>query len=424
MFNNYSSTLKHNTTLNKCGLRVSLGINVMSLKQFVILVLLLSIYSLVGAQTSITLHDSLTAAIEKQSNGISKKKQKLAFNADNLDWLDGSPSASLMYLDSQDSLGTTETEISLNLPIKSPFLRKVEKSLSSNIEALRVNAQKQYALYLSGLIRNILWDIRAEQVSAAIVTKKQEILLALSEQYSDLAAVQAIPRYLSLIVQKEYNDQKILLLQHHQNINRLTAKYQRLTGLRELPSDIIEKAPELNLLNVSAHPDVLALDAAYQSTEQSLLSGSKKTAAWNVQVTGKRVETPSYSENQIGLGIEVPLTIGNKLSTIQQSQYLNATTEYNIARSKLINQLADAQAALLQEFEFLKQKQNLLDSGKSNVLDLARAMQELRGANAPDQEFYIRTLLNTVDSEKDIELNLIQVNRQIALMRQAAGLTL
>jgi hypothetical protein len=403
---------------------VKLGIDVMSLKQFIILVLLLNTYSFSGAQTSITLHDSLTAAIEKQSNSISKKTQRLASSADKLAWLDGSPSASLMYLDSQDSLGTTETEVSLNLPIKSPFLREVEKSLSSNIEALRVNAQKQYALYLSGLIRSILWGIRAEEVSAVAVTKKQEILLALSEQYSDMAAVQAIPRYLSLIVQKEYNDQKILLIQHHQNINSLKAKYQRLTGLRDLPHDITETVPELNLLNVNAHPDVLALDAAYQNTEQSLLSGSKKATAWNVQVTGKRVETANYSDNQLGLGIEVPLTIGNKLSNIQQSQYINATTEYNIARSKLINQLADAQATLLQEYEFLKQKQDLLDSGKSNVYALAAAMQELRGANAPNQEFYLRTLLDTVDSEKDIELNLIQVNRQIALMRQAAGLTL
>jgi len=51
-------------------------------------------------------------------------------------------------------------------------------------------------------------------------------------------------------------------------------------------------------------------------------------------------------------------------------------------------------------------------------------MTELREANAPNQEFYIRTLLDTVDSEYSIELNQIHLQRHIALMRQAAGLTL
>ena len=321
-------------------------------------------------------------------------------------------------------MGTTESEISLNLPIKSPFLRKIEKSLSSKVDALRTSAQKQYALFLSGIIRDIVWEIQIEKLSATAVSKKQSILAELTLKYKEMAQAQAIPQYVSLIVQKEFNDHQISLLQHQQNINNLMAKYNRLTGLNALPSVITEAAPNVGQIDINAHPDIIALDNTFQSTEQTLLSTSKSTAPWNVQITGKRVETPGFSENQLGLGIEVPINIGDQLSTLQQSEYSKINTEYQIARSKLIHELSEAQANLMQEYEFLQQKQSLLDSSTANLSALTQAMTELREANAPNQEFYIRTLLDTVDSEYSIELNQIHLQRHIALMRQAAGLTL
>lgn len=394
------------------------------LKHFFIFCILVAQCSSVNAQSNLTLHDSLTAAVEKQSSKMPDPDNSALTDNNNFDWLDGSPSASLVYLDSQQNLGTTESEISLNLPIKSPFLRKIEKSLSSKVDALRTSAQKQYALFLSGIIRDIVWEIQIEKLSATAVSKKQSILAELTLQYKEMAQAQAIPQYVSLIVQKEFNDHQISLMQHQQNINNLMAKYYRLTGLNALPSVIIEAAPNVGQMDINAHPDIVALDNTFQSTEQTLLSTSKSTAPWNVQITGKRVETPGFSENQLGLGIEVPINIVNQLSTLQQSEYSKINTEYQIARSKLMHELSEAQANLMQEYKFLQQKQTLLDSSTANLSALTQAMTELREANAPNQEFYIRTLLDTVDSEYSIELNQIHLQRHIALMRQAAGLTL
>lgn len=394
------------------------------LKHVFIFCILVAQYSLAYAQTNLSLHDSLTAAVEKQSSKVLDPSNSALTDNKSFDWLDGSPSASLLYLDSQQSLGTTESEISLNLPIKSPFLRKIEKNLSSKVDSMRASAQKQYALFLSGIIRDIVWEIQIEKLSATAVSKKQSILAELSLQYKEMAQAQAIPQYVSLIVQKEFNDHQISLVQHQQNINNLMAKYFRLTGLNILPSIISEAAPNVGQMDINTHPDIVALDNTFQSSEQTLLSTSKSTAPWNVQITGKRVETPGFSENQLGLGIEVPINIGNQLSTLQQSEYSKINTEYQIARSKLMHQLSEAQANLMQEYKFLQQKQSLLDSSTANLSALTQAMTELREANAPNQEFYIRTLLDTVDSEYSIELNQIHLQRHIALLRQAAGLTL
>jgi hypothetical protein len=377
-----------------------------------------------NAQTNLTLHDSLSAAIEKQSNILHRKIQNIDSENDDFAWLNAAPSISLSYLGSQQSLGTTEREISLNLPIKSPLLRQLEKTLSSKVESLRNSAHQQYALYLSGLIRNLVWEMQIEKISAKTVARKQTILSTLASQYRDMAQVQAIPQYVSLMVQKEFNDHKILSLQHQQNINKLLSRYRRLTGLNSLPDNIYETALNSNQININSHPDLLALDAAFLTTEQGLLSTSKETAPWNVQLTGRRVETAGFSENQLGIGIEVPINIGSQLSSIQQTEYKKVSDEYSITRSKLVQQLLDVQADLNQEFEFLQRKQILLNAGMSALGALSAAMNELREANTPNQEFFLRTLLNIVDSELAIEINQIYIQRHIALIRQAAGITL
>lgn len=376
------------------------------------------------AQTNISLHDSLNAAIEKQSS--ERLKQSLESDAQQtyVAWLDGAPSISLMYLDSQQSAGTTESEISLNLPIKSSFLKQVEKTLGSKVESLRLSANQQYALYLSGIIRDLLWQVQIETATLTSVARKQALLEDLALQYQDMAQLQAIPQYVSLMVQKEVNDQKIAYFQHQHNIKNLRAKYYSLTGLQILPENIVEAPPKPNQSNINAHPDVLALDAAFESTQQSLLSVSNKAQAWNVQLTGKRVETGGFSENQLGIGLEVPITIGNQLSSLQQSENIKASTEYQIARSKLMHQLTQAQADLLQELVFLQHKQNLLSEGLPTLSALKLTMEDLREANAPNQEFYLRTLLDTIDAEQAIEINQVRIQRQIALINQAAGITL
>jgi hypothetical protein len=396
------------------------------LKRFPIVtsLILIAFSPLVNAQSSLTLHDSLTAAIEKQSTESLAKSADTNSENSYTSWLDSTPSVSLMYLDSQQRLGTSETEVNINLPIKSPFLKRIEKKFSSNVDRLNASVKTQYALYLSGLIRNLMWDIQVERVLAASFERKQKMLLVLASHYKDMSEAQAIPRYVSLLVQKELNEHKLSAFQTQQNIKNLEERYFRLTGLRSLPNNINEVLPSLNNVNINSHPDVIALDTAFQSAEQQLLIVSKQAMPWNVQLTGKRVESVDFSENQLGIGLEVPITLGAQLSSTKQSEHRQVISEYNVSRQKLVQQLLEAQANLQQEYDFLQQKQALLNEGFATLQSLKIALQEMREANTSNQDFYIRTLLDTIDSEQERELNLIHIQRHIALIRQAAGITL
>lgn len=390
----------------------------------IIFISLMGSYSTVFAKSNVTLHDTLMAAIERQSNMTSHSVNEISTDNSMMSWIDGSPTVSLMRLESLENLGSTESEISLNLPIKSSLLRQVEETLLSKIDGLSKTAEQQYALYLSGLIRNVLWDIEFEKVSLNTLARKQKVLTELSKQFKDRANAQAIPQYLFLIVQNELNQQKILFAQHQQNIKTLTDKYFRLTGLYSLPDEITETVLKLGEVDTNLHPDVQALDALFESTHQQLLSTSKKAASWNVQLTGRRIDTLSFSENQLGIGIAVPISIGKNLSTAQQSELSKISTEYFISKQKLLLELNEEQGRLRQEYDFLKHKQRLLNEGLPTLTSLVESMDELRAANAPDQEFFIRTLLTTFDLQQDAELNSLYIERHIALINQASGITL
>lgn len=388
----------------------------------IIPMLLSSITPFVYAQSSLSLHDVLDAALEiHSSNTVTSFSIK---DDGSVTWIDGNPSISLMRLESLQELGTTESEFSLNLPIKSSYLRRIEKNLAGNISNLQQIAQQQYTLYLSGLIREILWEIELQKASGKLLDQKYQLLSALASKYKNMAESQAIPLYLSLIIQNEINELALSSMENKQNLKSLRAQYFRLTGLHMSPEDITEQMIEVDQLDINLHVNLKALDAVFENTQQNLYSSGKESQPWNVQVTSRRVSAPDFSETQLGIGMEVPLTMGNNLSMAQQNEHLKITTEHAISRTKLLTQLNETQQKLLHGYKFLLQKQNLLDNGLPTLNALSEAMQDLREVNGPNQEFYIRTLLSSIDSAKHVELNQLHIQRHIALIRQAAGIPL
>lgn len=377
-----------------------------------------------SAQSSLSLHDSLQAAIEKQSNLLINSNIDQVQESGSSTWLDGSPSVSFVHLESGDELGTNESEITFSFDIKSPFLRDVEKKLDSKVDTLQSTAKQQFALILSGRLRSILWELSIQKASFEALNRKQTLLSSLTTQFEEMAAAQAIPQYLALIVQAEMNQLSISFMEYQRNISSLQEQYFALTGLRVLPNQISESLEGEEIAEIANHPDVRALDAEFENAYEMLLGSSKRTTPWSIQLTGKHVSTPGFSENQLGVGVEVPIGIGETLSSLQKSEYAKLTIDHEIARKKLYLQLTENKASRVREYTFLQEKQRLLDKGLSTLHALNKAMGELREANAPNQEFFIRTLLNNIDAQSNVELNRLYTQRQVALIKQAAGITL
>ena len=110
--------------------------------------------------TQITLADARDAAIKK---GLLQSEPGKTSSHPAYRWLAATPSISANYLDSREQLGSNETELSLNLPLKSRRQHQADKRLS----ALTVSGQEQatslQTLYYSGLIRKAIWSYRIAQ---------------------------------------------------------------------------------------------------------------------------------------------------------------------------------------------------------------------------------------------------------------------
>ncbi len=391
-------------------------------------VLLFLFSTCVQAQSSerheLTLHDSLAAALEKHSFDAFLNAQQMDSKRSYFDWLDGAPSVSVSHYDSQDRMGSNESEISLNLPIKSALLKQSEDNLNNNLQLLRANSQQKYQLYLSGLIRQLVWEIQVEKTYASSAEDKSQAMAELSERYQMMAGAAAIPEYIALIIKKELNDLNLSLLQHQQKLASLQDRYTRLTGLKVLPTIIEEAMITPGEIKIERHPDIILAEAEYQHGLQQLLAQSNQAAPWNVQVSGRRIKNADLTENQIGIGLEIPIGVGNRLTPSQRSEYQKLQAQYQLSVGKQILSLRESVADRFQEYHHLTQKQRLLDEGSATLQQLRAELQKLRDANAINHEFVIRTLLDSFDSALQIEVNRLFIQRQKSLLRQAAGIVL
>lgn len=376
------------------------------------------------ANDHLLLNDVLHATIEKQQSATSIRTPNNLSTPSSFSWLDGVPSLSFMYLHNQTELGSKEAEISVSLPIKSQFMRQIEENMGTYHTLIQESAHKQLTLYYSGLIRELIWTYKAEALLGEIAQNKTQQLSRLMQQYAEMAAANAIPQYTLLLVQKEVNASRILQLQHSRNANKILKQYSNLTGLMALPTNIQENIPEQAQQRIMQHPDLIALDAAWNTFQENIKGQGKSSEAWNIKVSAKRIETDGLSENQIGLGVDIPLAVGEQLSTTQRYEYQQAKTDYDIARHKLLLGVKTSVDAGLAEYNFLLQKQALLEQGSVVVDKLEESVSALIESNAPNQEVHIRNLIAVIDAQGERSLNTLYIQRQIANTRQLLGLTL
>jgi hypothetical protein len=255
-------------------------------------------------------------------------------------------------------------------------------------------------------------------------SRKESVLQKLLTQYKQLAEANSVPQYTLYLLQKEFNDSRILLMQHERKMQMLLTRYKNITGLDTLPETIQESLPENPLYRLQNHPDIQALDSAWQAYTQTVLGASKSAEPWSVQLTARRIEAFNFNENQVGIGVDIPINAGQALSNTQRSEYLRAKVSYEVEREKRISELANTTKLNLSEHQFLVKKQNLLDASVTTLDALEDAINTLLESNAQNQSVHIRNLLELIDAQEQVTLNRIAVNQQVAIIKQSAGLTI
>ncbi len=375
--------------------------------------------------TQITLTDARDAAIRK---GLIQAVSGKTASHPAYRWLAATPSISANYLDSREQLGSNETELSLNLPLKSRRQHQADKRLS----ALTVSGQEQatslQALYYSGLIRKAIWSYRIAQFKYQNGKEQLRVLGDLEKRQTELLKVNAIPRYGLLMVQKEITSTQLETLRAQQEAKRWLASYQQTTGLSSLPASFFEDQPSLDISSETAllerHPALLALDTQWRQHQTMLKISSSQSEPWELSISAKEIDSSGFTETQLGLGVQVPLTFFKRNSQSHRSEHINAQTSYQQQRSELFLALLDEWQQRIQASRSLQQLQSLLVENVSLAKGINVQVQSLSARNELNPEIIIRRTLDALDSQAEFSLNQILIHQNRAMLRQAAGIPL
>lgn len=379
------------------------------------------------SQTSISLQDSVDAAMEKQKHLFvnSVKNDNIPLTSGKLDsWIDGPAQLSAQYLYSTERLGTDEIGLGLQLPIKSTYKRDVDNRLNQNQRLLQDVNVKQNRLIISGLLRQLVWDLYLEQAKIAKAEKSLALVNSLETTNKVLSESGAVPQYIALLLGKESISSQVLLLQHQHNAQSLMARYQMLTGLSQFPSATPETLDNPDSSILRQHPDVVSLDLTWQNTLAQFNNTNVKAQPWQLQLSAVKLDTMDFTDNQIGVGLSVPLSIGSAYTLSEQSEYLRARSQFESNQQALLTSLKQEFDIATQQLAFLKQKQKLLDKGQTSLAKMMDSITTLLDANVANKETLIRNALDVINAQSEIEINRIEINKQISQIKQVSGLTL
>ncbi|MEP4892509.1 MAG: TolC family protein [Aliiglaciecola sp.] len=374
--------------------------------------------------TQLTLNDVLDAALEVHQRDNKQNSSKITIQQPTDSWLASPPSVGLLYMHNQQNLGSKEAELSLNLAIKSRLQTEIDQQLQSSVPIIQQQALQQQALYLSGLIRFIIWEYKLQHVYAKQEQQKLTVLNKLLSHYTLLEEAGNTPAYLTLLIQQESIQVQLSLLTHQNQTQRLLAQYSALTGLKILPENTIEALYNEHAGAINLHPDIQALDATWQANIAQINAASNHAKPWNLSLFAKHNETAGISDNQLGVGLDISLSIGNNFTPTQYNQFMLMQSQYALERNRLQQQIQQAISNAKAQLELSEARESLLKKSLLLTQKLQPTLDKLLKANTTEQEWILRRTLEVVEIQGQYAINQINLAKNIATLNQAAGKSL
>jgi outer membrane protein TolC len=372
----------------------------------------------------ISLTDALQAAMEKHYHSKSKNQLDSAARSENSSWLANNPSLSFSLLQSQKDVGSDEAEIRLNLPFKTSEQKNLEQQLLQGQSQSNSYSTAEVALHFSMLIRETLGAYQVDYLLMKKAEHKLSVLTQLELKFQQRYEANTVSLYPLLSIKKERLDTKIDKLQYQNKVESWLQRYSVLTGLTMLPNPLNEAPYIDDQRAVEKHPSIMSLDAAWQQQQKLIRVTDPTLSPWHVSITAKKVDTPDFVDNQIGLELDVPLSFNTNSSQSTRTSYFYALKEYQLARDQTALTIQLSLKSTLSDLQLLQKKQALL----AESLDISRQIQQLTdsmsSSNALQHDVLLRRMLEAIDTQSNYALNQLKIQQLNSTLRQIAGISL
>lgn len=339
-------------------------------------------------------------------------------------WLSGSPAAYAGYMSDRalDDTNMVEYDVGVEFPLWRWDERAAAKTLGSAADSESTAAAAALRHEVTGLLRDVLWDIERAVVQVSVAEKGVAVATELLRVVTRRHEAGDLPLTDTLLAQSALLERKAALIESKAMLTDAERAYRSLTGLDHRPANIAE-APNLREQLDAMHPWLVMADAelARAEAELDLVADSAKGAP--LLTLGSRRERASFADDyvdSVGLQFRLPFGGGAHRSA-QTADNLRAVSAAEADRAQLMRQLelelheahhmlvvVDASLVLTRQQSELaargfKMSQRAFEQGEMTLFELL--LQQERAQNA------------------DMETARLEIERQraIAEINQALG---
>lgn len=342
-------------------------------------------------------------------------------------WLAGAPIISAAILNSQTRGGSDELELALTLPLISPSLHQLNsewQTAEKQLQGLLLNYRRWYA---SGQVRRLIWEIAKHRQQQNLVTEQLVIYGNVLQRLQQQAELNEADSYHLYLYQQARTELAVIELEHQQQLMLALEQLKQLTGMTELPKELVESSSVMQKprLNLQQHPQLALLEVQEQLLHLQYQQASSYHSPWQLTTRVKRVSSPEFDDNQIGVQLDVPLGLGgNQLNQadktelqLSQQQWLSDYRQMRIEIQQAYQQALSELNTLEAKFQLLKQNQLNREQAKDALLNLIRR-QEI------NLDIAQQRLDQIFAQERQLSLLKIQIHEATANLYQAAGVSL
>jgi hypothetical protein len=338
-------------------------------------------------------------------------------------WLANPPTLAISHLESDQRRGTDETEISLNFPFKSPLQRDSDSTLLELDPRLDAASERYRRWYLSGTLRDVYARYQQARIAQSLERTTAETLVRFEAQLAESLAAGAVERYDLLAVQRMRAEAEGRLERRQAEVRGALRLYRTLTGAGSFPENPGDDAPLQEEPLYAQHPqlELLALNEARDLA--NLRASSPAATPWNLALVGRELEIPEFSERQLGIALEIPITVGASVAPATRSSERALRRSYALQRDQQLAALRLAWQALQSERSGLLARQSRL-LGSIDTADLASLIETTRRSAELPIEVRLERLLTLLDMQTAPARIAIDLKANAAAMRQLAGMSL
>ncbi len=388
------------------------------MKKSILLSLILS--SIVVANNNLSSQQLLSESLKRiNSNPFNSEEQVNTIS----NWLTGLPTVQASILQSENHLGADEYELSLNLPFKSRARKQLDKRLLETSMSLKNIMENKKKLFVSGLIRETIWNYRIaikkrtiEQTKLDWLKKQQVLLINLVSSGGSNIDL--------LLVDKQILEAQLLILALDKEANIRLKQFYKITGEETIPAHFYENGIMDEKDVVINHPTVQQIQLILRQSSIIYKLAGKANNTINLSLTTVNTKAIGLNDRQYGIALELP--IGSNKSTTQTASSTLLQEQSDLS-SKLIifeQEFSLQFSELKEEHHYLTKKQALLEQTSVKTKQIFAKLEQLRNNNEFNQFLFYQRMGELISSIYQTELNQIYINQNQSRQKQLAGVSL